>query len=70
MPLASCAWLECLALCEGFYAQAMTNPKTGAHIACGNFVQKSDLTKQQREEMDACVVTHIAQGFVLDKPAH
>ena len=66
-PLASCKLLECFVLCETFYFEAMTNPKTGEHFTCGGFIQKSPPSREQRKQIDACVASHAMQGFVLDK---
>jgi hypothetical protein len=65
--LSDCNWIECAVLCEGFYSQGMTNPKTAMHITCGNFVQKGQLTAAERDQMSACVSDYTAKGFVLDK---
>ncbi len=67
--LSGCAWLECAVLCERFYVQGMTNPKTGEHITCGNWVQKGTLTYAQRAELKVCIVEHEGHGFVLDRPS-
>jgi hypothetical protein len=65
--LSGCAWLECTVLCERFYVDGLTNPKTGAHVTCGNFVQKGELTDSERNELDACVSEYSAKGYILDK---
>ena len=65
-PLSGCVWLGSKVLGETFRAGSMTNPTTGQHITCGNYVQKGEITKEQMHELNKCVADYATKGFVLD----